>query len=87
MLRVACGVIAVPVNGVTSALTRLGIRQTAPRSRREMAGSLFDEFAPRYQHHHDQHEVRSWFSSLGFADFAVCSVDRNGFGIRAVRRS
>lgn len=84
-LRELCEVMAAPLNSVTGLLTRLGVRETQPRSAREMAVSLYDELSPRYQHHHDEEEVARWYTSMSFGDLQVCSIDRNGFGMRAFR--
>lgn len=85
VLQSMCERAAPALVDVTSLLTRLGVRHTPPRSAREMAVSLFDELSPRYQHHHRPPEVEAWYRSLGFTCMAVCSVNRNGFGMRATR--
>lgn len=86
-LRTLCVATAPAVNGATSILTKLGIRHTAPRSAREMAVSMYDEFSPPYQHHHREAEVQRWYESMGFREVSLSSVDRNGFGMAAVRLS
>ena len=80
-----CLALSWPIKIVTTILTKLRIRETAYRTHREFAVSLFDEFSPRYQFHHTEKQVQGWFASLGFTGCTVTTFDRNGFGMTAIR--
>jgi ubiquinone/menaquinone biosynthesis C-methylase UbiE len=62
-------------------LDTLGIMQFRARTSREITLDLFDAFAPRYNHHHTEAEVRRWFEKRGFCHITPSGRQKHGFGM------
>lgn len=65
----------------------IGKKLYGERSIREMELSLFDNFSPRYQHHHTTEQVMSWFKRLGYSNVRKTFETKNAVGVAGTMRS
>ncbi len=57
------------------------------RTVREMELSLFDNFSPRYQHHHTLEQVMNWFDRLGYSNIRKTWESKSGNGVAGTKRA
>jgi ubiquinone/menaquinone biosynthesis C-methylase UbiE len=57
------------------------------RTIHEMELSLFDNFSPRYQHHHTTEQVMNWFNCLGYSNISKTFETKNVVGVVGTKQS
>jgi len=76
-----CRLLAPPYWLCASLLNAFGIMKFRSRTTREITLDLFDAFAPKFNHHHSEEEVRQWFVENGFTNINLSGVQKHGFGM------